>query len=150
MKRNVFQGENEIRSWCGVMLTDRRVVQVASASGKTETTSLLVSEVEWTSLASEHHPALLVLAFLGVIIGVPAIVGGEDVYGGMSLLFAVVGVIAYVLTRKTHVVIGAGAAKITITIEGKNHAPALEFLDAVEVAALVARSGGSTAARRAA
>jgi cation transporter-like permease len=135
MKRYLFKGEEEVQSWGGITLTTHRVIYFSDADEAS--TSLLLSQIEWTRIARKHTPLFVLLAILVVIAGVVLGQGNAVVTLG-AILAAIVFLLAYFVGRVVSLEIGAGQGRIDVVIKGgtATRASARDLLDQVDIAAL--------------
>ncbi len=146
MNRPLLQGEQLLREWSTIKLTDRRVFQESTVSGSYNLVSVPIDEVRMVAVEYVEHKWML---YAGIFLAVGGILGfltNRDPQGqatsGVCLLFGLGLVWKYFASRRVALMIKTNIATIEQAIQGKKTIQeALELLTFVETQALRARHG---------
>ena len=146
--------ETPIAYWKNLCLTTQRVYSVAARDDGSEWTSALLDQVDWVAIRRIHQPAFLLLAGLFVTVlpfgALLMLVGdGDSAIAAISFFVgAFVGtvfLIAYYVSRRIELRIGAGSGLITAIVSGAQAelSTAWSFLAEVQERALARRDSRS-------
>ncbi len=154
--RAPLPGETTITQWAFtvegssalLVLSNYRVWLESEGKGRYRMTSLTLDEVQWGGLVRVHHPILLVLAALTLLLTLLVIALGRSSNDGsgvalaMGVFVTLVFVVAYFFMRSVELQLGSGAGLIAANVPGSGRDEAQRFISAVEQAAMQARARG--------
>lgn len=145
MKRRLFAHERELQSWRSITLTTHRIIHLDAWHGFEGSTSILLSHLQWTSIARSHRPILLVVAGLLGALCMYAFGQGDRGVGGISFAAAAGSALVYLASRRATLVLAAGSGRIELPVDPSTQGrqQARDFVDAIEDAAGRASSLGA-------
>lgn len=141
MQTELMENERVIHSWNGVTVTDQRVVENVRRGGVESLISIPLRQVDYASVARTAKSFWLYAA-LGCWLMAIAMVFGKSSAGALMLgVFGVGCVVAYVLSRRVELRIGAGNGLIRVRLGGiiANPAPAVQLIQALDAAIVRSR-----------
>lgn len=129
----------------GLTLTTHRVILYVRSRGGESSTSVLLSQVQWTRLTRAHaQPVLIGLTVLATLVLGLALAGPIDLAWPLGVLLLIAAVLGSQHNR-TRLVVGAGTRTLSLPLEPdpQRRRQARELVDMIEQAAASASGQGS-------
>lgn len=129
----------------GLTLTNHRVILYVRDRGGESSTSVMLSQIQWTRLVrADARPVLVGLAALGALVLGAALGGQIDLAGALGVLLLLAAVLGSRRNR-ARLVVGAGTRTLSLSLEpsARRRRQARELVDMIEHAAAHASGQGS-------